>query len=154
MTAKTNYHHPKEARRPQVFVFGSNTGGIHGAGAARYALNKHGAIWGVGEGAAGSSYAIPTKGHIQLIGGARVGSTLPLITIQEHVNTFLAFAKAFPVLAFQVTRIGCGLAGLKDEWVAPMFADAPDNCYFDTVWKDFLPERDESQPPYRYWGTF
>ena len=45
----------------EVFVFGSNKAGIHGAGAALVARNNFGAILGVGVGASGSSYAIPTK---------------------------------------------------------------------------------------------
>jgi hypothetical protein len=48
-----------------------------------------------------------------------------------------------------VTRIGCGLAGLKDEDIAPMFAIAPmENCFFDTKWQPWLPETAQ------YWGTF
>ena len=46
-----------------IFVFGSNKAGIHGAGAAKYALEHEGAEWGVGEGLTGNSYALPTKGH-------------------------------------------------------------------------------------------
>jgi hypothetical protein len=52
-----------------------------------------------------------------------------------------------PEKNFQVTRLGCGLAGWKDEDVAPMYALAPDNCYFDTEWAPFLP------PNRAYWGT-
>lgn len=44
-----------------VFCFGSNKLGIHGAGAALYAKNNHGAVQGQGEGRQGNSYAIPTK---------------------------------------------------------------------------------------------
>ena len=45
-----------------IFVFGSNKSGIHGAGAAKYALEHKGAQWGIGEGIVGESYALPTKG--------------------------------------------------------------------------------------------
>ncbi|QIW87238.1 hypothetical protein Ab1vBOLIVR2_gp43 [Agrobacterium phage OLIVR2] len=51
-----------------------------------------------------------------------------------------------PELKFQVTRIGCGLAGLKDEEVAPMFIGAPDNCWFDTAWEPWVGE------DRNYWG--
>ena len=44
-----------------IFVFGSNKAGRHGKGAAKYALENHGAIYGQGEGLQGNSYAIPTK---------------------------------------------------------------------------------------------
>jgi hypothetical protein len=45
----------------EIFVFGSNLAGRHGAGAALAALKDHGAIYGRGEGLQGQSYAIPTK---------------------------------------------------------------------------------------------
>lgn len=44
-----------------IFVFGSNPEGRHGAGAAKVARLKFGAIYGQGEGLQGNSYAIPTK---------------------------------------------------------------------------------------------
>lgn len=44
-----------------VFVFGSNLEGRHGAGAALFAKNNFGAIYGQSEGLQGNSYAIPTK---------------------------------------------------------------------------------------------
>lgn len=45
----------------EVFVFGSNLAGIHGAGAAKLAYEKFGAIKGQGFGLQGQSFAIPTK---------------------------------------------------------------------------------------------
>ena len=59
---------------------------------------------------------------------------------------FIAYAKHYPNLTFQVTRIGCGLAGWTNEQVAPLFVNAPANCQFDTEWKPFLGE-DRT-----YWG--
>lgn len=44
----------------EVFVFGSNLAGHHSGGAARTAMERFGARWGVGEGIQGQSYAIPT----------------------------------------------------------------------------------------------
>lgn len=142
----------KSHRRPMIFVFGSNERGIHGAGAARYALLHHGAVMGMGVGMHGNSYAIPTKGNVST--GKGIGSTLPLKAIQNYVDDFLRFARANPQLIFQVTRIGCGLAGLKDEWVAPMFKDAPINCHFDMEWLPYLETGDEYSPKFLYWGTF
>jgi len=103
-----------------IFVFGSNLGGRHGKGAALSALQHHGAIYGQGIGLQGSSYAIPTK-------DAKL-QTLPLDEIQTHVDEFLAFARANPQVRFQVTAIGCGLAGYKPSQIAPMFKGAPGNC--------------------------
>lgn len=95
----------------EVFVFGSNLTGHHGGGAARAALNKFGAIWGQGVGLQGQSYAIPT-----MQGGVE--------TIKPYVDEFIKFAKTHPELKFYVTRIGCGIAGFKDEEIAPLFSEA------------------------------
>ena len=36
-----------------------------------------------------------------------------------------------------VTRVGCGLAGYKDEQIAPMFKSAV-NCSFAEEWREYL----------------
>lgn len=123
-----------------VFVFGSNESGLHGAGAARFAERNRGAVRGVAEGKQGMSYAIPTKDK-------QIRHTLPLARIQYYVDRFLNYAFWHPNEEFQVTRIGCGLAGLKDEQIAPMFDKAPSNCIFDEAWKPWLGENR------KYWGT-
>lgn len=102
-----------------VFVFGANTLGRHGKGAALWARQHRGAIYGQGEGPQGNSYAIPTKDE-------RL-RTLPLDEIRKHVDRFLDYAKANPETKFQLTPIGCGLAGYRHEQIAPMFRDAPEN---------------------------
>ena len=110
-----------------IFVFGSNLSGIHGAGAARHARLERGAEPGVGEGMTGSCYALPTKGF-----------KLKEMTIQEvqtSVETFLQFAHDNPEITFQVTQVGCGLGGFSRDDIAPMFEYAPENCYFDRMWK-------------------
>ena len=95
----------------EIFVFGSNLAGRHGGGAARAANMKFGAEWGVGVGLTGQSYAIPT-----MQGGVE--------TIKPYVDEFIRFAQANPGLKFLVTRIGCGIAGFKDEEIAPLFDKA------------------------------
>ena len=122
-----------------IFVFGSNLAGKHGAGAARVALLHHGAIYGEGIGRVGDSYAIPTKD--------KAIQSLPLDEIREYVNSFIKYASLRLDVEFQVTQIGCGLAGFTAEQIAPMFEPAPGNCYFDSAWKQWLPDR-------RFWGTF
>lgn len=109
-----------------IFVFGSNLAGRHGKGAALYAKQHHGAVYGVGVGRTGDSYAIPTKDH-----NIR---TLPLHYIEEYVHQFLAYAKSHPNLQFQVTKIGCGLAGYSEGQISPMFVDAPENCRLPEGW--------------------
>lgn len=136
-----------------IFVFGSNTGGIHGAGAALAAYKQHGARWGMGYGHYGNSFAIPTKGHTGTGENKRIGDTLKLEHIKNFVRGFEAYVRTNPDMQFQVTRIGCGLAGLKDHEVAQLFIFAPLNLHFDTAWKEFF----DSYTPehqYNYWGTF
>lgn len=47
-----------------VFVFGSNTGGYHGGGAAHAAYKKHGARWGMGFGHYGDILVITSTGKV------------------------------------------------------------------------------------------
>jgi len=41
--------------------------------------------------------------------------------INPYVNGFIAFVKSNLELAFLVTRIGGGIAGFKDEDIAPLY---------------------------------
>lgn len=100
----------------EVFVFGSNREGRHGAGAAKFAREKHGAIYGQAEGLQGNSYAIVTKElrHNK--------EAVTLEEVAEGVSRFLIFAQESPHLQFRVTPIGCGLAGFRPTRIAPLFA--------------------------------
>ena len=100
-----------ELKADEVFVFGSNLAGMHGAGAAYVAFQKFGAVMGCGVGLRGQSYAIPT-----MQGGVD--------TIKPYVDEFIAYAKSRPELFFYVTRIGCGIAGFRDKEIAPLFKEA------------------------------
>ena len=100
-----------ELRPDEVFVFGSNLAGMHGAGAARAAFKNFGAVMGCGVGLRGQSYAIPT-----MQGGVE--------TVAPYVDGFIAFAREHPELFFYVTRIGCGIAGFRDRDIAPLFSSA------------------------------
>lgn len=109
-----------------IFVFGSNTKGRHGRGAAQFAARYKGAVPGQGEGLQGECYALPTKDD-------RL-KPLPLPVIAEHTRRLFAFAVANPQMEFQITRVGCGLAGNKDEEMLPLFEDAPSNCILPGRW--------------------
>lgn len=111
-----------------IFVFGSNLAGRHGKGAALCALKEHGAEYGNGWGRQGQSWAIPTKDEKL--------KTLPLHMIKAFVDCFIHYATTNPELEFNVTRIGCGLAGYTDKDIAPMFKYAPRNCYLPKGWRD------------------
>lgn len=57
--------------------------------------------------------------------------TLPIEEIKVYVDEFIDFAKRNPLLMFLVTEIGCGLANLKQEQVAPLFKQAVE---LENVW--------------------
>lgn len=113
----------------EIFVFGSNLAGIHGAGSAQAAVKNHGAIYGKGVGLQGNSYAIPTKD--------RNIRSMALADIEAHVHEFLDFSRNHPNVKFNIVAIGCGLAGFSPDQIAPMFKDAPHNCILP---REFLSE--------------
>ena len=124
-----------------IFVFGSNTAGRHGRGAAYTARIHHGAINGIGEGIQGRSYGIPTKDHHL--------KTLTLNVIRLYVDNFIIYSNIHQELGFKVTRVGCGYAGYGDMDMAPMFEEAnPNNVFFDSKWKKYLGDK------YEYWGSY
>lgn len=93
-----------------IFVFGSNEAGIHGAGAAKHAVEFWDAERGVGRGPTGRSYAIPTKD--------RNLKTLPLHVVKHNIRQFLEYAKYKDDLTFLLTPVGCGHAGFKRRQIA------------------------------------
>lgn len=102
-----------ELKENEIFVFGSNLSGRHGAGAAKAAM-QWGAIYGQGIGMQGRTYAIPTK-------NASITKALTLPNIGVFVMDLIAYAKFKPELTFLVTEIGCGLAGYTPKEIAPLF---------------------------------
>lgn len=115
----------------EVFVFGSNLAGIHGAGAAKVARDVFGAQQGIGQGLNGRSYAIATKD--------KDFNVLDLETIAHAVKYFNLYTQLSSEASTMwfVTRVGCGLAGYSDSQIAPMFKDAI-NCSFAESWRSYL----------------
>lgn len=78
--------------------------------------------------------------------------TMPKSAIKPYVLDFLKYAEMNPSLKFQVTQIGCGLAGYNPVDIAPMFwtddfrIELP-NVYYDLAWKDYLDINA------KFWGT-
>ncbi|PJI91033.1 A1S_2505 family phage non-structural protein [Luteimicrobium subarcticum] len=97
----------------EIFVFGSNDAGSHGAGAARTAYERFGAVWGQGHGLQGRSYAVDTMSGREVMA--------------RDVEALVATADENPHLTFLVTPIGTGIAGWSAHDVAPLFVDAPEN---------------------------
>lgn len=124
----------------RIFVFGSNIEGLHGSGAALAAFHR-GFPVGLGAGyhKASRCYAVPTMSGLHVM--------------QMYIEQFLNFAalvkRVAPKTEFEITRLGCGIAGYKDADIAHLFRSAPNNCLFDNQWElgGWLPVRA------RYWGT-
>jgi hypothetical protein len=129
----------------EVFVFGSNSTGFHGAGAAGFACRgdarntwrqdswflaaKNGgdpvgrwAVYGVARGIQrgreGLSYAVETvrhPGHVR---------SVPLSEIEAQMEELLRYACAHPELKFLMTPVGANMAGYTNEELAPCFEAA------------------------------
>lgn len=102
----------------EVMVFGANTQGRHGKGAALNAKNKFGAIYGQAKGLQGQSYAIVTK---ELRSNYK---PVTLDEVKEGIDNFIIFAKENTNLTFYVVEIGCNLAYFTVEQIAPLFRPA------------------------------
>lgn len=111
-----------------IFVFGSNLAGRHGKGAAKFAVENHGAIYGQGEGLQGNSYALPTKDEDL--------KPLHLKGIERSIATFLFFARDNPEMSFALTPVGCGLAGntRRDIWAILKHYTVTPNVYLTSTW--------------------
>lgn len=116
--------HIESLKPGEIFVFGSNASGAHGAGAAQTAYKKFGAVWGRGSGLQGRSYGINTMSGPDVL--------------RREVERFLDDARRHPNLTFLVTPIGCGIAGYAPDEVAPLFADAGANVVLPEEFTEVL----------------
>ena len=92
----------------EIFVFGSNSNGVHNGNAAATAM-KFGAIMGQAVGIQGQTYALPSK-HIE--------------NLKKHIDDFLLYAEQHPEYIFLVTEIGCGISKHSPFEIAPLFKEA------------------------------
>jgi hypothetical protein len=84
------------------------------------------------------SYAIPTK-DANLV-------TLSLQEIKREVDFFRSYSRmvsesgmvTYPYLKFNITRIGCGLAGYRDHQIAPMFDNPMPNWILPKEWWEYV----------------
>lgn len=116
MRISVQHIRPEDLMDNDVFVFGSNESGIHGAGAAKDARVFFGATMHQGFGPSGRSFAIPTKDWLLV--------TLELKAIGAYIKRFIEYAKIHKKVNFHVTEIGCGLAGYRPSDIAPYFIEA------------------------------
>lgn len=131
----------------QIFVFGSNPAGQHGAGTARIAENKYGAIYGQGRGRQGQCYGLVTKnlqaGYFEEVSQIRYQQegyqSVSVAQIEQNIKELYAYAIANSELDFLIayTATGQNLNGYTDKEMAHMFAveENPNNIVFE---KDFL----------------
>lgn len=104
----------------EYIVVGTNYEGRHAGGAALYAMDNFGLIWGCSEGLSGQTYALPTmSGLFRMKGAAR---------------EFIEFAKFNPDKTFYLTKVGCGIAGYDESRIAPLFKNTPDNVIKPKGW--------------------
>lgn len=121
----------------EIFVFGSNTQGRHGKGAALTARNKFGAIYGQAEGRQGQSYAIITKDLTKQQHPSRTKQQ-----IIEQINRLYDYARQNPNLDFIVAYSGTGgnLNAYSNEELANMFANSsiPNNIIFESQFSELV----------------
>ena len=121
----------------QVWVFGSNTEGRHGKGAALFGLQKCGAIYGRARGPQGRSYAIITKNLRK-----RKHPSVSKEFIIEQIGEFYEFAKKYWYLEFIIAYSGTGvnLNGYSNQEMADMFSQfpIPENIVFEEEFSKLL----------------
>lgn len=128
-----------------IFVFGSNPEGRHGAGAARTAREKFGAIYSQGEGLQGNAYALPTKDlRVKENKGLR---SISAEQITENIRKMYDVAKQNPSKKFKVAYTNglneTTLNGYSGAEMIKMFKDAgpiPSNVIFSKNWTDHWSE--------------
>lgn len=109
-----------ELKPNEYIVVGTNYEGRHAGGAALYAMENFGLIWGCGEGLSGQTYALPTMSGIE--------------DIRSAALDFADLARFNPDKIFYLTRVGTGIAGHSDEEIAPLFRNAPENVIKPKDW--------------------
>lgn len=136
----------KKLKENEVFVFGTNTAGFHGAGAAGVAfrgtskndwrydtffinamkseVDSHDrigkwAVYGISKG-----FMIGREGKsygIVTIYKPGYKRSITLDEINNQIKVFMAFALSLPSYNFLVTEIGCNYAGYTVNEIAPLF---------------------------------
>ncbi len=114
----------------EIFVFGSNLAGRHGAGAAKQARIQFGAVYGVGEGITGRCYAFPTLDeHFQPLEWHRL-----LDARNRLYNLAWLMQDLGDKSIFLLTKVGCGLAGYVENDMKRLFQSPPTNIIKPKDW--------------------
>ena len=113
-----------------IFVYGANTQGRHGKGAALTAVRKYGAMFGK-VGLSGKSYGVITK---------ELRKDYPKITVADltkEVEKLISTCIAYPEDTFWCTPFGTGLAGFSHDTMKAIFKEIniPPNLILPEEWK-------------------
>jgi hypothetical protein len=121
----------------QIFVFGSNTQGRHGKGAALFAKNNCGAKYGQARGPQGQSYAICTKDLTK-----RLHPSVSYDEIVNQIKELYRYAKEHPDKEFLVPYKSSSrnLNAYSPEDLATMFymEEIPDNIVFEEGFAELI----------------
>lgn len=114
----------------EVFVFGSNTQGRHGSGAAFIAKTYFGAKIGQSSGLMGQSYGIVTKDITK-----KIHPSIPVKNIKIDIMNLYLFAIECPQLTFYVAYSGKGklLSGFTPQQMSNMFLSSAYNVTFNNL---------------------
>lgn len=115
-------------KEKQVFVYGSNLGGINAGGAAKQAQEQFGAKEGVGEGFNGQCYAFPT---LNADFSQRTKEEL-----EKSRDLFFSVAENHWELEFLMTKVGCGIAQYSEYEMKELFKNPPKNVVLPVDWLD------------------
>ena len=122
-----------------IFVFGSNPEGRHGAGAAKVAREKFGAIYGQGEGLQGNAYALPTKDlRVKENKGYRSISKEQIVNnIRKMYRTAMQNPNKKFMVGYRNAINEMSLNGYTGGEMIDMFIEAgniPSNVFFSEEW--------------------
>lgn len=129
----------------QAFVFGSNTQGRHGAGAAKFAM-KYGAIYGKAQGPMGRCYAIITKDLTK-----KEHPSISKQFIIHQIGDFYEFAKRYWNVDFIIPYSGgpdkINLNAYTNVEMAEMFStfEIPNNILFEIEFSKLIKIKNKNE---------
>jgi len=142
----------KELKDNEIFVFGSNPEGRHGAGTAKLAATKFGAKYGQGRGLQGQSYGLITKNLkkgffekernlLYVNAGMRsIDKNMMIQNIKELYQTAKQMNDKKFLVAY--TARGQNLNGYSSQEMANFFKEAsskiPSNVIFEKEFNDLV----------------
>lgn len=137
----------KELKDNEIFVFGSNPEGRHGAGTAKIAKDYFGAKYGVGRGLTGKCWALPTKNlkanYFEKVSGITYETdgfkSISKEQIEANLKDLYDYANKNKDKLFYIayTYEGFNLNGYTGDEMFEMFIanEIPENVLFNNTFK-------------------